>query len=160
MVARNAWGSNSRPFLEARRGRAEFLVLRDILSIGVWRAIFVEPLGSRGEAMGAPPLLHIQRYYTASAGASRYSRHRGRFPLIASVHEQRCRQTGAYPETGLWGIVASGSLPGALTARQLSRSRWERFCGQTRPVTAFHALLHLRITHNLRVRRLLRPTGG
>jgi hypothetical protein len=56
MVARNALGSNSRLLLEARRGRAEFRVLWDILSIGVWREIFVEPLDSRGEAMGTPPL--------------------------------------------------------------------------------------------------------
>jgi hypothetical protein len=48
MVARNNWASNSRLFLEARRGIAEFRVLWDMRSRAVWRAILVEPWDSRG----------------------------------------------------------------------------------------------------------------
>jgi hypothetical protein len=40
----------------------EFRVRRDFRSIGVGTATFVEPLDSRGEAVGRPPV--IQRYYT------------------------------------------------------------------------------------------------
>src|SRR5664279_2842019 len=89
MVARNAWGSNSRLFLEATRGRAELRVLWDIRPVGVWRAIFVEPLGSRGEAMGAPPLTprSYRLYPLLRWRASQYSGHRGHFPLIATLHE-------------------------------------------------------------------------
>ena len=53
MVARNAWGSNARPFLEKRFEGAEFRVLWNIRLIGVWRAIFVEPSDSRGEDISA-----------------------------------------------------------------------------------------------------------
>ena len=45
IVARNDWASNSRLFLEARRG----------IAVGVWRPIFVEP-GTREAETYAPPL--------------------------------------------------------------------------------------------------------
>src|SRR5665811_648173 len=55
MVARNDWASNSRLFLEDRRGSAEFRVLWDTRSMGVWRVIFVEPWDSRGGDMCTSP---------------------------------------------------------------------------------------------------------
>src|SRR6185437_5796380 len=57
MVSRNTWGSNWGPFLGAGGGRVRFRVRRDFCSIGVGRAVFVEPLDSRGEAMSTPPLI-------------------------------------------------------------------------------------------------------
>src|ERR1022692_460776 len=83
MVSRNTWGSNLRPFLGAGGGRVEFRVRRDFCSIGDWTAIFVEPLDSRGEAMGTPPLIPRSRtLYPSCAGpASHYCARRGRFCL-------------------------------------------------------------------------------
>ena len=77
MVARNAWASNSRPFLEVRRGGAELRILLDVESAGVLRANFFELMGLRGEPMGAPPL---SPYYTALAALG-YSGSRECFTL-------------------------------------------------------------------------------
>src|SRR5512141_791966 len=57
MVSRNTWGSNLGPLLGAGGGRVEFRVRRDFRSIGAGTAIFVEPLDSRDEAIGTPPLI-------------------------------------------------------------------------------------------------------
>src|SRR5581483_9971866 len=73
MVSRNTWGSKLGRFLGAGGGRVEFRVSRGFCSIGAKTATFVEPLDSRSEAMGTPPLIrsvHVPAYYIAFAPMS------------------------------------------------------------------------------------------
>src|SRR5579859_398330 len=65
IVARNDWASNSRLFLEARRGIAEFRIVWDIRSIGACRAIFVETWDLRGGDIDTSPHSTFKHNYTA-----------------------------------------------------------------------------------------------
>jgi hypothetical protein len=95
MVSRNALGSNSRLLLEARRGREELTVLGDIRSVAVRRAIVVEPLDSRGEAINSSP--HSSSHVLQRLLRWRASQHSGVvdvFPSKATVDETSERIVG------------------------------------------------------------------
>jgi hypothetical protein len=70
MVARNACGSNSRPFFEPRRTCAEFCAAADIRRIGFRREMLVEPLDSRSRDISAssnPAFEHIVTAYPSDS---------------------------------------------------------------------------------------------
>src|SRR5579859_2035862 len=75
MVARNAWTSNSRPFLKVLGRRDGLRVVGDAGGLGIWRAIFVAPLDLRDEDM-KPPLAPHQCMITAS---HHYTRSTGQY---------------------------------------------------------------------------------
>src|SRR5581483_1154793 len=99
MVSRITWGSNFGPCWRAGGRRVEFRVRRNFCSIGAGTAIFVEPLDSRGEAMGTPPLTLRSHtlYLLLSWPGIALSRTSWTFPLESNhVRNLRagCRQTG------------------------------------------------------------------
>ena len=114
MVARNAWESNSRPFLEVRRGCAEFRVLWDIESACVLWANFVEPLGSRGETIGAPllaPCPHKLYRIGALRDIPGVVRARELYAKVSARPEGHLIGTPWFPSDGLTGSNQDVSKP-------------------------------------------------
>jgi hypothetical protein len=92
----------------------------DFCSIGAGKAIFVEPLDSRGEAMGAPPLIpRFQAHYTLPCAAwHRIIEGVVDVSLKATVHETSARVAGK-PEViqiAIYGSILTRRLLGSLAS--------------------------------------------